>query len=258
MNEIPKKNKKNSLFKDAIALYNDLPETLKPGEILKYNKVKARNSKEAEYAYKSLRFLIPQGVFLPRGASKVIFDYLYSDSIRMKGINYLVMGCGAGVEAVIAALKNTKTIYVVDIDPVSVETTKYNYNKIINGKTMSKFYSVVSNLFSATNNDLKRKFNLITFNPPAVSIKISNQKDIIRNTCVGADILNKFFSQIKEKQILSSGGKILVTLSNTSDLKKIIYHAITLGFIPKIVWSNNFKNLKMYLFEFSLNKTEDA
>lgn len=99
------------------------------------------------------------------------------------------MGCGAEVEAVIAALKNTNTIYAVDINLLSVKTIKYNYNKIINGKTASKFYPVVSDLFSTIINDLKRKFDLITFNPPAVSIKISNQKDIIRNTCVGADIV---------------------------------------------------------------------
>jgi len=258
MNEIPKKIKENPLLKDAIVLYNNLPATLKSSEILKYNKTKIKKNKRTEYIYQSLCFLIPQGIFLPGGASKIIFDYLYDDSIKMKGINYLVMGCGAGVEAVIAALKNTNIIYAIDIDPLSIKTTKYNYNKIINKKTISKFYPIISDLFNDMIDYPKIKFDLITFNPPAVSIKISNQKNIIRNTCVGADILNRFFFQIKEKQILSFDGKILITLSNTSDLKKIIYHAIRLEFIPKIVWSNNFKNLKMYLFEFSLNKAKNV
>lgn len=254
MNKIPRKIKNNPSFKDAVALYNNLPETLPPSEILKYNKTKVKNNKETKYIYRSLHFLIPSGVFLPGGASKIIFDYLHNDGVNIEGINYLIMGCGAGVEAVIATFKNANTIYAIDINPLSVETTKHNYNIIVSRKTKSKFYSIVSNLFNFAMNDSKTKFDLITFNPPAVSIKISDNKDVIRNTCIGADIVNDFFFQIKEKQILSSGGKILIVLSNTSELKKIIYYAIMLGFIPKIVDRSNYKNLIMYLFEFSLTK----
>lgn len=195
-----------------------MPETLLPREILKYNKTKVKNNKETEYIYRSLHFLIPLGVFLPSGASEIIFDYLYNDGINIEGINYLIMGYGAGVEAVIAAFKNANTIYAIDINPISVETTKHNYNKIASGKTKSKFYSIASNLFNFVINDSKTKFDLMTFNPPAVSIKISDNKDVIRNTCIGTDVVNNFFFQIKEKQILSSDGKILIVLSNTSEL----------------------------------------
>lgn len=254
MNKIPKKIKNNPSFKDAVALYNDLPETLPLSEILKYNKTKVKNNRETEYIYQSLHFLIPSGIFLPGGASKMIFDHLYTDGIKVGGINYLVMGCGAGVEVVIAAFKNAHTIYAVDIDPLNVETTKHNYNKIASGKTKSKFYPIVSNLFDFVTNDFKTKFDLITFNPPAVSIKISDNKDVIRNTCIGADVVNNFFFQIKEKQVLSSNGRIFIVLSNTSELKKIIYYAIMLGFIPKIADCSNYKSLIMYLFEFSLTK----
>lgn len=254
MNKMPRKIKNNPSFKDTIALYNDLPETLSSSEILKYNKTAAGNNKETKYIYKSLRFLIPSRVFLPSGASEIIFDYLYNDGVNIEGRNYLIMGCGAGVEAVIAAFKNASIIYAIDINPLSVESAKHNYNKIVSGKTKSKFYSITSNLFDFTTNDSRTKFDLITFNPPAVSIKISDNKDVIRNTCIGADIVNDFFFQIKEKQILSSDGKILIVLSNTSELKKIIYYAIMLGFIPKIVVRNNYKNLMIYLFEFSLTK----
>ena len=256
MNKIPRKIKNNPSFKDVVALYNDLPETLPPSEILKYNKTKVKNNKETKYIYRTLDFFIPSGVFLPSGASKIIFDYLYYDGANIEGRNYLIMGCGAGVEAVIAAFKNAGIIYAIDIHPLSVESAKYNYNKIVSGKTKSKFYSIISNLFDFATNDFKTKFDLITFNPPAVSIKISDNKDIIRHICIGADIVNDFFFQIKGKQILSPGGKILIVLSNTSEFKKIIYNAIMLGFIPKIVDRSNYKNLIMYLFEFSLTKVE--
>lgn len=258
MHKILKKIAKDPLFKNAITLYDDLPETLRSSEILKYNKPKVKNDEESEYIYQSLHFRVPPKVFLPGGASKVIFDYLYKDSTKLKGKNYLIMGCGAGVEAVIAALKKANSIYAVDIDFHSIKATKYNYKTNINKKIKSKFHPIISNLFDFVSNDFQLKFDLITFNPPAVSIRISSDKDIIRNVCLGADIVCWFSSQIKEKNILSSNGEIFVTLSNTSELKKIISHAIILGFIPRIVWSKNYKNLKMYLFELSLNKIGDA
>jgi len=256
MSKIPNKIINNPSFKDAIILYNNLPETLSEEEILKYNKSNINDKKDLIYTYQSFKFNIFPGVFFPSGASKIIFDYIFFNNSSLKNKNYLCMGCGAGIEAVLAKLKKANVIYAVDVDNLSIQSAKYNFNMVNDGQSDSKFYPIVSNLFNFITNDSNVKFDLMTFNPPAVSINISDNKDVIRNTCIGSKIVYDFFSQIKRKHLLSPKGKILVVLSNTSKLKEIIRNAIILGFIPKILNCNKYKNLIMYLFEFSLNKVD--
>jgi len=240
-----------NIFKKAMILYKDLPKTLPPEEIMKYNIPKMDININREYTYRSLCFLIPPKVFFPSKASEIIFDYLFKDKIKINGKNCCIMGCGAGVEVIIVALKGAKSIYAVDINPAAVEATKHNYQNCGGIKTKSKFYPIVSDLFNFMKRNFRVKFDLIIFNPPAVSIKCSKNKDIIRNACQGSNILYRFFLQIKKKRILSYRGRIYVILSNTSELKKIIYNTILLGFIPKIVAYKEYEILKMYLFEFS-------
>lgn len=256
MHRLPKRIKEDPLLKDAVDIYNSLPDTLSRSEILKYNQT-TKKVHRSDYFYRSMRFLIPNGVFPPGYASKVLFDFLFDES-NLNNSNCLAMGVGLGLEAVIFSLKEANVVYAVDIDFNSIKTTEYNYYRIVGEKSNVKFCPVVSDLFGFATKDTQIKFDLITFNPPAVSTKLSSRKDVIRNTCIGADILNRFFSQIKEKRLLAPNGRIIIVLSNTSELRKIIYRAILLGFPPKILWSNSIGNLRIYLFEFVFYEDQDT
>lgn len=44
----------------------------------------------------------------------------------------------------------------------------------------------------------------------------------------------RFFSEIAGRDLLSPGGEVFVTLSNTAEMRPIIAHAVQLGFWPEV------------------------
>lgn len=122
---------------------------------------------------------------------------------------------------------------------------KYNLNNV-------SLNTYVSDVFDMVPDNLE--IDVITFNPPAVSLKISEDDNIIRNTSVGAYILEKFFYQIKTKNILNNNGEIYIVLSNTAELHKIISYSLVNSFFPqiykKISFPEPYDKISVFLFQF--------
>jgi release factor glutamine methyltransferase len=214
----------------AYELYRSLPETLSKEEILKANSKKHDISFEREYFFDDMKFVIPPNVFEPGGTSENIFRKIQSGEIDIENKVIAVMGCGAGVEAVLIAKKNPKAIYAFDIDEGSIKATRTNFDKYITDKGLLREYT--SDLFDELEENIKS--DLILFNPPAVSVPISENLDVIRNTSIGTTIVTRFFDVIKNRNLLSNNGEVIITFSNTAELKKIISYALRLGFVPQI------------------------
>jgi len=224
-----------SNYPSVYDLYIQLPSVL-PKEIIKdINKDNHDIFCSRVYKYNDWVFEVPPYVFEPSSTSKFIFDAIQSREIDLSNKKYLVMGVGAGIEPVIAASMGVKEIIAIDIHPESVMATEKSYYSIHERATteLINLHTLVSDLFN--NLDTSTKVDVITFNPPAVSTHLSEDKDITRNTSIGASILQRFFEQIKEKDVLSHHGKIYIILSNTSELHKIISYALINGFYPHIV-----------------------
>ncbi|WP_437937538.1 hypothetical protein [Sorangium sp. So ce341] len=91
------------------ALYLSLPPTLSAEEIERVNR--GTKVSGGDYAYRGLEFSVPPGVLVPGGTSEVIFDALHDGLVETRGASVIVMGCGAGVEAVLARHRGAREIH---------------------------------------------------------------------------------------------------------------------------------------------------
>ncbi len=128
------------------------------------------------------------------------------------------MGVGLGVEAVAAGLRGATEIHAIDVHPPSVAAATR--------------HPLVSDVFDALPDEVR--LDVVTFNPPAVSQTVSDDPDVVRNVCVGAPLLAKFFAQIVERDLLAPDGEIYLIASNTADLRAIVRHALDHGLSPRV------------------------
>ncbi|WP_051338326.1 methyltransferase [Streptomyces flavidovirens] len=234
---------------DARALLASLPDTLPRDEILAINSSKSDIHTQRTYAYNGWTFHLPPGVFKPGDTSRIVHDRLLDGTIPLEGRSYAAIGAGLGVEAVIAGVKGAREIYAADIHPDSVATAAAHYDLIVGDRPGTVFRPLVSNLFEEF--PASARLDVITFNPPAVSTKTSDDPTVVRNVCVGIDIVARFFDQIVDRDLLAPDGEVHLIVSNTSELKSIVKYAIEAGFAPQITHRQTWEgdNCQAYLFK---------
>ncbi|MFV2118539.1 methyltransferase [Streptomyces sp. Act-28] len=234
---------------DARALLESLPDTLPGDEILAINSSKSDIHTERTYDYNGWTFTLPPGVFKPGDTSRIVHDRLLDGTIPVKGRSYAAMGVGLGVEAVVAGTLGAREIYAVDIHPDSVATAAEHYARIVGDRPDTVFRPLVSNLFEEFPDSAR--LDVVTFNPPAVSTRTSDDPTVVRNVCVGAEIVLRFFDQIVTRDLLAPDGEIHLIVSNTAELKRIIGHGIDAGFRPVVLHRQTWEgdNCQAYLFK---------
>ncbi|MGC7099905.1 methyltransferase [Amycolatopsis lurida] len=234
------------MSEESWALHASLPPTLSTAEILEVNPPRNDLHTVRSHTYRDWEFELPPGVFRPGETSKMIHDRLLDGRIPVAGRTYVAMGSGLGVEAVTAGIAGASRIYALDVHPASVAATEAHYRRFV-GET-PPLHAIVSDLFTAFPD--KAQADVITFNPPAVALKTSEDPDVVRNVCVGAGITARFFDQVLARDLLAPGGEIHLIVSNTANLRDIIAHAIESGFVPEVrerrTWPDD--DVQTYLF----------
>ncbi|WP_448319933.1 methyltransferase [Streptomyces sp. CO7] len=235
---------------DAHALLDSLPDTLPRDEILALNSgSEAHIHTERTYDYNGWTFTLPPGVFKPGDTSRIVHDRLLDGTISVKGRSYAAMGVGLGVEAVIAGTLGAREIYAADIHPDSVATAAAHYERIVEDRSGTVFRPLVSNLFEEFPDSAR--LDVVTFNPPAVSARTSEDPTVVRNVCVGAEIVLRFLDQIVTRDLLAPDGEIHLIVSNTAELKRIVGHGIDAGLRPVVLHRQTWEgdNCQAYLFK---------
>ena len=232
-----------------------LPETLSRKQILKANSKKVKINKEREYKFDDLNAVAPPYVFTPGGTSENIFKLikrLGEEILKNKRVG--IMGVGLGVENVLLEKYSVKEIHAFDIHPQSIEATISNFRKNVSKSRHDILTTYVSDLFEKYKSN--RKFDFIFFNPPAVSVEVSSDNDVVRNTSVGSSIMYRFLDQIKTIQLLSSRGQVIFTISNTSELRSIVSYALELGYDVEVLETINYdkpyEDITTYIFSLTL------
>ncbi|RST17694.1 methyltransferase [Streptomyces sp. WAC05374] len=234
---------------DARALLESLPDTLPRDEILAINSSPSDIHTTRTYAYNGWTFVLPPGVFRPGDTSRIIHDRLLDGTIPVAGRSYAAMGAGLGVEAVIAGTLGAREVYAADVHPDSVATATGHYRRIVGDRPGTVFRPLVSNLFEEFPDSAR--LDVITFNPPAVSTRTSDDPTVVRNVCVGAGIVTRFFDQIVTRDLLAPDGEIHLVVSNTAELRRIVGHAVDAGFRPEVVHHRTWEgdNCRAFLFK---------
>ena len=134
-------------------------------------------------------------IYEPREDSKLLEKWVHK---LVKG-RVLDMGTGSGVQA-LAALKKTKDVLAVDINPKAVGLVKEK-----------NVEAIESDLFE----NVEKKFDWIIFNPPYLPEDPREPEDSKLATTggkEGSELLLRFLSEAKE--YLKSNGKILMIVSS--------------------------------------------
>ncbi len=229
-------------------LRQSLPDPLPADVIVAANRPRENVASHRSYSYNGWDFDVPPGVFSPGLTSQVVFDRLLDGTIPLAGGRYAVMGCGLGVETVIAAKRGAREVYALDLHPESVRNTTAHYKRLAGEHSGTRLIPITSDLFDRFPES--GEVDVVTFNPPAVKEAVSDDPDIVRNMCVGSGVVTRFFDQIAERDLLAPGGEVDVVISNTSELRKITGHALDLGFSLETAHSQGWdgSDVRTYLF----------
>lgn len=236
------------LREEQRSFYRALPEMLPVEEIWEAN----RRAKVAggRYIYQGIELDLPPGVLVPGGTSEVIFDWLGSSG-RCRGAAVTIMGCGAGVEAILAEKGGAARIDALDIHPESVAAARGAFERYCTAIDPERHKFAVSDLFEVLPSGSKS--DLIAFNPPANPLR-SEDADFRRINFSGSEIMCRFFDQIAERELLAPGGSVITVLSNGNNLRGIAAHALRQGFDGEIVtvktWNAPYEKILTHLLEF--------
>ncbi|MBB4934224.1 release factor glutamine methyltransferase [Lipingzhangella halophila] len=241
-----------SASRESWELWRELPDPLPAEAIIAANQPREDVGTHRSYTYRDWEFTVPPGVFSPGLTSELVFDRLLDGTIVLAGRSYAVMGCGLGVEAVIAASRGARDIYALDVHPESTRTTADNFTRLAGAASRTTLAPITSDLFAAF--PQAARADVITFNPPAVKEAVSHHPDIVRNTCVGGDVVTRFLDQVAERDLLTPGGEVYVVLSNTAELHRITGHAIESGYSVEIAHSQGWPGSDVRTFLFRLRR----
>lgn len=214
------------------ALLDQLPPPLPAARVIALNQPKADLHTPRSYTWNGWSFDVPPGVFIPGWTSRLVHERLLDGRIETRFRRYAAMGAGLGVEAVAAGVRGAREIYALDVHPESVATAARHYARLVGERSGADLVPVVGDLFDGLPDGVR--LDVVTFNPPAVSQPVSEDPDVVRNVCVGAPLLARFFAQLAERDLLAPGGEVYVIVSNTADLRAIVGDALARGFTAEV------------------------
>lgn len=149
-------------------------------------------------------------------------------------------------------------MYAVDIAPESIQATVNNFQRLIGESSRTQLQTFVSDLLSDLPDNIQAE--VITFNPPSIDVTYSDDPDVLRAVCAGPDVITRLFAQIKVKSALAGDGELIITVSNTSDLRAIVSSGYEQGFIPSVLslhtWPEPYHRIKTHVFSFRQSKSQ--
>lgn len=223
----------------------ELPPPLPADRIVALNRPKQDLRTTRHHEWNGWTFEVPPGVFLPGATSRMIHQRILDGDIEVRDRRYAAMGVGLGVEAVAAGVRGAREIHAIDVHAESVATTSRHYRALVGDHP--PLVPVVADVFDGVPDGAA--FDVVTFNPPAVSQPVSDDPDVVRNVCAGAPLLAEFFRQLAGRDLLAPGGEVFLVASNTADLRRIVGDAAEHGFTAEVHHRHDWQDgVLTYLF----------
>lgn len=217
-----------------------------PNTWMKENEIKFIKFFKAKYAGRSTKILTVAGINLlvdkmvvsPEPETK---PHLTLDRLKklVPGRTVLDVGTGCGINGIYAALNGAKYVTATDIDPVAVENTRQNIERIQLHDRMCVFES---NVFDK----VQGKFDVIVANLPIAEVNRLNGSE------PAWSIIARFLTGLKEHLIKPDGRALLFCVSFADP--KVFEQIHQSGLVIDQSCEENEFMVKMYVYELALPK----
>lgn len=208
-------------------LHAVLPTTVSLDTILVTHDVSATNATGAVYRWNGWTFDVPPGVFEPGPTNRFLSGLMLDGTLPLEGLRYAAMGAGLGVEAVVAGVRKARRVHALDVHDESVGAATLHYDRIV-GRRGPPFVGIAADLWDGVPDGTQ--FDVITFNPPLIDVKLSDDPYIVRNRCMGPALAQRFFDQLRARGLLAADGVVYLTITNTSPLRDVVAMALHSGY----------------------------
>jgi release factor glutamine methyltransferase len=204
-----------------------LPATAPRETMLAAHDVSEINASGTVYRWNGWTFDVPPGVFEPGATSRFLHRLMLDGTLPLEGLRYAAMGAGLGVEAVVAGALGASHVHALDIHPESIRAAALHYDRIL-GHRGPPFVGIVGDLWEGMPEGMK--LDVVTFNPPLIDIRLSEDPYIVRNRCMGLNLAERFFDQLQARNLLDTNGVVYLTITNTAPLREVVAMALHAGF----------------------------
>lgn len=183
-------------------------------------------------AFRGLRFHVPEDVYLPSDDS-----LLLAESFKVRdGEEVLELGCGCGINAILAAVKASRVV-ATDINPSAVAATLYNAE--LNGLA-GRLEVRVGDLFDPIG--AGEQFDVILFNPPYLPVMAEEVKGCLEVAWQGGDdgraVTGRFLDGVRNH--LKKVGRIYLVQSTLSHIEATVKRLEDEGFVVERVGEAKF------------------
>lgn len=231
-------------------LLDRLPRTLGPDAVRAVNPPATDLHTRRAYTWNGWEFDLPPGVFRPGGTSRLVHDRLLDGTLRVAGLRYAAVGAGLGIEAVVAGVRDAAQVHALDVHAASVEVAAAHYARIVGAEP--PLHARVSDVWDGLPDGVA--LDVVTFNPPAIELPLSADPDVVRNLCVGREVVARFLDGLGTREILAPGGVAYLTLSNTGPLREVVATALDAGFDVEVAHVEDWPGIEVVTYVFALRR----
>ncbi|MBL7931193.1 MAG: methyltransferase [Bacteroidia bacterium] len=196
--------------------------------------------KERRTHLKGFDLLIKPSVFHPKYffSSTYLFDFVNKLELRNK--SFLEIGSGSGIISLLAFRKGAH-VTSVDINPVAIECTTYNFKVNFKEPHNREFKAIESDIFSALAPGV---FDYIAINPPYFFENAELKSQLAWNCGKNGEYFTQLFSQLG--RYVSKDSSVYMILADNCDLNRIetiakqYHYRLKTVEKKKIKWETNF------------------
>ena len=125
-----------------------------------------------------------------------------------------------------AGVRNTQNVRAPRHPRRKRRAAARHYDRIV-GRRGPPFLGIAGDLWDGV--QIEGQFDVVTFNPPLIDIRLSDDPYIVRNRCMGPGLAQRGFDQLRTRSLWRREELVYLAVSNTSPLRDVVAMVTSCG-----------------------------